>query len=78
MSDIVTDKFSSDDKTIFCERRSARLQRSGQERFWASFPTSNPSVPFVEFTIVARTPSDAKRIAKEAAIPLGLKKVRID
>ena len=50
----------------------ARTQEAS--RYFATFRTEDKLIPFVEFTVVAPTPEQAKQIARRAAAPLGLSK----
>lgn len=72
------DETTVGDKSIFRERRRSRLLEAGKDKWWATFPTPDPAVPFVEFTVVAPRREDAKKIARQAAAVLGLRSVRMD
>ena len=55
-----------------------RMTDSRTERFYASFQTRNPAVPFVEVTVVAGSRVEAKRLAEKAVAGIGLSGAEID
>ncbi len=60
------------------ETEAAQTLEAPSQRFYASFPTHLPHVPFVEVTVVARSRQQAKQIAREVVAPLGLSHAEID
>ncbi len=62
---------------IYATEAAQALEATSQ-RFYAAFTTRNPSVPFVEVTVVCRSRTQAKAIARELVAPLGLQQAEID
>ena len=60
------------------ETAAAQTLEAPSQRFYASFATHNPQVPFLKVTVVARSRTQAKAIAREMVRPLGLSQPEID